>query len=181
MVRLVLYIFTLLFALSCSNSEEQLKPFKGSVDGGPELSKDVEIIYSDSAIVKAKVNAETVKRFKGENAYTEMPDGIIALFYDPTGTTNAKLSANYAIRKEKEKEMEAIGKVVVVNEEGDTLTTERLVWDEMGKRIFTDKFVTIKTKTETIYGEGLESNQDFSKYRILKPTGELKLTDPINE
>lgn len=170
-----------MFVLSCSNSDEQLKPFKDPVDGGPELSKDVEIIYSDSSIVKAKVNAPIVKRFKGDKPYTEMPDGIIALFFDPTGTSNAKLSANYAIRREKEKEMEAIDNVVVVNQEGDTLTTHRLVWDEIGKRIYTDKFVVIKTKTETIRGQGLESNQDFSKYRILKPVGEMNLIDPINE
>ena len=53
----------------------------------------------------------------------------------------------------------------------ETLNTEELHWDRTKQEVFTDKFVRIETPTEILTGQGLRANQDFSRYRILKPTG----------
>ena len=44
--------------------------------------------------------------------------------------------------------------------------------------VFTEDFVKITTKDEVIYGEVLESNQDFTKYTIKKIRGTIMLTYP---
>ena len=46
-----------------------------------------------------------------------------------------------------------------------------LIWNEKIQKFYTDKFVTITTPTQIIYGDGLESNQNFSDYTILKVKG----------
>jgi hypothetical protein len=56
------------------------------------------------------------------------------------------------------------------------MNTEELNWVPAKQKIFTDKFVTIQTKEEVLKGQGLEAKQDFSSYRILKPTGTFPIT-----
>jgi hypothetical protein len=57
------------------------------------------------------------------------------------------------------------------------LSTEELNWDPQKQIVFTDKFVVIETPTEILKGEGLEANQNFTKYKILKPTGVFSIND----
>ena len=72
--------------------------------------------------------------------------------------------------------MEARKNVVVVNQKGDRLNTEHLIWDEKKQKLISDEFVKITTKDQIIYGDGFEANEDFTKYKIFKTRG----TIPIN-
>ena len=58
---------------------------------------------------------------------------------------------------------------------GEKLETEKLVWDEANKTIYTDAFVKITTADQVIMGKGLKSNQDFTKYQINEITGTINL------
>ena len=163
------------FLVSCSNDESKIKPFADKNELTKERAEKGEIVYTDSARITAKVNAPEVVRSTSGEIYTEMPKGLQSVFYDRNQLPNAFLKANYGIRKPMQQSMEVRGNVVVVNRKGDTLTTDKLTWYETQDRLYTDKFVKIKTATELIFGEGFESNQDFSKYKIIKPTGFVSL------
>jgi hypothetical protein len=56
-----------------------------------------------------------------------------------------------------------------------------LYWNQKEEKFYTDKFVTIKSEDEVHTGEGMESNQDFTEYRILKPSGTFTLEDNPNQ
>ena len=73
--------------------------------------------------------------------------------------------------------MEAKYDVVIVNSEGERLNTEHLIWDRKNQRIYSNVFVTITTEDEVIMGEGFESNESFTKYKILKPKGTISQED----
>ena len=60
---------------------------------------------------------------------------------------------------------------------GDKLNTEHLIWNAITKKIFTDEFVKITTKDETIWGDGLVANQDFSDYQIKNVKGQVYMKD----
>ena len=54
------------------------------------------------------------------------------------------------------------------------LNTEELFWNRLTKKIFTDKFVTIRQQGDVIYGTGLDANA--RPYRIMSlrnPKGDL--------
>ena len=142
-----------------------------------ESGKNVEIIYSDSAKIKMKLISPQVDRYMGNDPHTEMPKGVKVEFYDDSLKVKSRLTANYAMRYEKEKRMEAKRNVVVTNERGDMLNTEHLIWDETKNLIYTEEFVKITTANEILMGNGLESNQDFSKYKIKFPSGTISLED----
>jgi LPS export ABC transporter protein LptC len=145
-----------------------------------ESGKNVEMLYSDSAIVRAKLNTPQMDRYIGKKNYMEMPKGMLVIFYNEAGKEENRLKADYGIGYDNGKgidRMEAKRNVQVINEKGDKLETEELTWNAGTKEIFTDKFVKITTKEEVIWGEGLKANEDFSHYDILHPKGVIQIDD----
>lgn len=140
-----------------------------------ETATDLQILYSDSARIKAKVNAPLFERFVGTENYTEMKEGISVEFYDKDGTINSKLTADYATHKTDAKIIEARKNVVVVNIKGEKLNTEFLQWDERTGKIYSNEFVTITTPQNIIYGDGFESDQHFTNYRIFNTKGIISI------
>jgi LPS export ABC transporter protein LptC len=67
--------------------------------------------------------------------------------------------------------------IVIINQKGEQLKTEELVWNEQLRKFFTNKPVQIKTASQMIYGNGLEANEDFSYYQITQIKGIVNLTN----
>ena len=86
---------------------------------------------------------------------------------------SATLKANYGIRYDIKKQMEVKYAVELINKDGTKLETEKLIWNEVTQRIYTDVFVKITNRKEIIMGTGMESNQDFTKYEIKHVTGQI--------
>lgn len=162
---------------SCTNSQEKLRKFAVNPDMKKETGKDVTLIYSDSGIVNARIMAPVMIRDLSEQPVTEMPEGVEAIFYEKDGQVGSRMTANRAINYSANNTMEAYGNVVVINELGDTLRTEKLIWEQNNDRVYTDQFVRINTPEEIIYGDGFESNQRFTRYRILNIRGTVALGD----
>jgi LPS export ABC transporter protein LptC len=101
--------------------------------------------------------------------------GFFVTFFDNDEKISSTLKANYGIRYDVSRKMEAKYAVEVVNKNGEKLETEKLVWDEANKTIYTDAFVKITTADQVIMGKGLKSNQDFTKYQINEITGTINL------
>ena len=106
-----------------------------------------------------------------------MTEGIKVLFYDSLLNVASTLTSNYAIQQVSKKIMEAKNNVVVINDKGEKLNTEHLIWNEDSSKIYSDVFVKITTKEEIIMGEGMEANQDFSKWKIYKIKGTINIKE----
>lgn len=168
---IVLPVFLIVLLTACKD-EIKKTVLLGVPDKLPiETVTNLELIYSDSAKVKVKLKAPLSKTFELPKYYTEFPKGVDADFFDDSMHVNSKLTADYAIRYEDEGRMEAQKNVVVINKKGEKLNTEHLIWNEKTHKITTPDAVKITTGDEILYGDGLEANEDFSKYRILKPKG----------
>lgn len=168
----------MLFA--CSSDLEKIKEIQISADENfpVETLQDAQLIYSDSAIVRVILNATQMDRYVGEKPYLEITNGLKVEFYNSQGQKESELTAQYAIIDEESAVMEAKRQVKVRNNQDDLLETEHLIWNEETEMVYTEEFVKITTKDEVIYGEGLESNQDFTKYTIKKISGTITLTHP---
>ncbi len=175
----LIFFVTLLFS-SCENDIEKVNLITQKEKLPLESASNAEIVYSDSARVKVKMTAPQLDRYSGDDPYIELPKGMLLWFFDDSMKVKTKLSADYAIRHENKKIMEARKHVVVVNERGEKLETEHLTWDEKEQKIRTKDFVKITTATDVLMGDGLESNQDFTEYKILKPSGTFSQKDSSN-
>ena len=112
-----------------------------------------------------------MERYAGKEPYIEMRKGLQGLFFDKLGVKQNQLDANYGISYEKTKVIEVRNDVRLENVKGDKLKTEKLIWDQASKKIYTDQFVKITTPNEEIQGYGFESNETFTVYRIYKTVG----------
>lgn len=168
--------FLLIFSIvSCENDMEKVKLVTAKTKAPSETATNIDILYSDSAKVKVKVFAKKMDHYITDDPYIEMPEGIKVEFYDDTFHVTSHLTANYAIKYEKKNIMEARGNVIVVNEKGEQLNTEYLIWEENTGKIHSPDFVKITTTDEIIYGNGFESNQNFTKYKIFDIKGTISL------
>lgn len=165
-----LVAFTILFT-SCENDPAEVARVTQHDNEPVESIKGLQTIYSDSGIVKVKVDAEEMKKILHPAPVTELPKGMHIQFFDDHLQPESALSARYAIHYENERKWLAKKDVVVVNRKGEKLNTEKLIWDERKELLSSDEHVKITTAEEVIFGNGFEANQDFSHYKILNVTG----------
>ncbi|MCH8330090.1 MAG: LPS export ABC transporter periplasmic protein LptC [Bacteroidetes bacterium] len=142
-----------------------------------ETGKETEILYSEDGIIKVKIVGKEIKRHKGEKAYSEFTKGVRVYFYNADLKVKSRLTAEYGIKYDHDPEMTVRNNVVVLNTKGERLNTEELIWHEEEQKISSDKFVKITTPEEIIYGDGFESNQDFTNYRIKKIRGTIAIKE----
>ncbi len=166
-----------MFLFSCSNDLETIKEI--SIQNQSvfpvETINDCEIIYSDSSKVRVLLSAAIMNRFNHEKKYVEIEDGLKVQFFDESGKKESELLSDYAIIDEENDVMQAQKNVVVRNVNGDVLESETLNWSQEKQEIFTDDFIKITTANEVIYGQGLVSNQNFTKYTIKKIKGTISI------
>jgi LPS export ABC transporter protein LptC len=166
-----------MFLFSCSNDLETIKEI--SIQNQSvfpvETIKDCEIIYSDSSKVRVLLSAAIMNRFNHEKKYVEIEDGLKVQFFDESGKKESELLSDYAIIDEDNDVMQAQKNVVVRNVNGDVLESETLNWSQEKQEIYTDDFIKITTANEVIFGQGLVSNQNFTKYTIKKIKGTISI------
>ncbi|GAA3982476.1 hypothetical protein GCM10022246_38050 [Pedobacter ginsengiterrae] len=184
-----LYGFVLvlpLFLVSCG--DDDLKKANAISNQKVVLNRDrtlgVEIIYSDSARVKAKGNAPIMDKVtpEGGGSYQEMIKGVKIDFFNANqpGVVDGTLICDYAIRRDQEMKTFFRKNVIVKNAKGDTFSSEELIWDESKKIFYSTQNVTIKTTDGNILnGVDFEAPQDFSTYKINTATGQAVLKDEI--
>lgn len=168
-----IYPSVLLFVLSCGIKET---PKPVTYDGPLMEGEDVDMLYTEKDLIKVKMKAKKVNDL--QNGDREFPEGIYLEFFDETGKMTSTLVANQAYFFKQENKWRGRGKVEVKNiEKNQQLNTEELFWKPETKKIFTEKFVTIKTDSEILYGTGLDATENLSVYTITNPEGEIDVKE----
>ena len=176
MFRYFLTIYLFFILISCS-LESNNKIVPKDYDGPFVEMYNNKTSFSDSSRLRMKLNSE--EYFIYENDNEEYPKGLFMEIYSiRENKMIANFKANYVIKTSNENFYRASGNVVLKNLiTNDILNTEELLWYPNEEKFITDKFLTIKTEDELHKGEGLESNQDFSSYKIIKPMGSIQLDE----
>lgn len=164
------------FFASCEDGIEKVRLMSEEKNFPDQSMTNAEINHTTNGRLQVKITAAEIKRYmRVDEPHTIFPEGLHVLFYDSTMAVESSISANYAIYHESDKMWEARNDVVTINNEGDTLNTEYLVWDQNKENIHTDRYVRITTPDGIIHGKGFESNQDFSNWRIKETTGTIEV------
>lgn len=163
---------------SCENDIAEINALTKEVKSPISVGKNVDLIYSEKGDVKIKIVAPLMEEFGvEENKYMEMTEGVKVEFYDSLLNITSTLTSNYAIHKVSKNIMEAKNDVIVINDKGEVLNTEHLIWIQDSSKIYTNDFVKITTADEIIIGEGMEANQDFTDWKIFNITGEINVKE----
>jgi len=176
-VAISLVIGVLFF--SCTNDMEKVAQLTAPTELPSIIVKNIETIYSDSAVVKVRLTASEFCRYdKKDQSYDEYPEGLKVEFYNEQLRVAGQLTCEYARYYSSKNLWEARKNVEAVNfGQNEKINTELLYWDIESEQIYSDAFVRITTQDEIIYGDGFRSNQDFSAWKIIKPKGTITIQD----
>lgn len=172
MNRSLMYSLLLILVVGftgCNSAEDDIK--KKIVYKGPIAeTRNIVSQFSDSAKLQIKLVAPRQLQYESGDAV--YPDSLFLTFFDKDGKINNTVRANYG-KYEKMKDVYFIRGNVIVNNptKNETMRTEELFWDKQTRKIYTEKFVTVKTEDEFLQGQGLTANQDFTNWKFKKATG----------
>ena len=172
-------LLAMMLLSACDNNLEVVKNLE-SLEKMPDVSQtDIEIIYSDSAKVRAKITAKRSDIYAEQ--YFEFPLGMRVFFYDDSLHVTNQLTAKYAIYHIKKDLYEARNDVVVINSKGQKLNTEQLFWDRNKHIIYSQKYckVTDADGLPHVGNNGLESDEKFEEYHFKSVRGTLNI--PVEE
>lgn len=179
-----IFILCLGFLFSCTNDD--LKSANSisvkKVVFTRDRSLGVAVVYSDSAIVKAKGFAPILDKIVPANGgmYNEMPSGVKIDFYDQYMRVTGTITSDYAINKESERITIFRKNVVVINDQ-ITYKTEELTWDENKKLYFSPAGVVTKKDGSVLSGTSFSAPQDFSTYDITQAAGSTNVKGDLTQ
>lgn len=134
--------------------------------------------YSEKGDVRNVLKAGRLERWKDDGVVNEVwrvSEGFTLYIEGDSINHEAVLSGGRGTYDTDMGHLIAHDDVVLINNEGEQLQTEYLVWSNDSDRVYTNRPVRIETLTGTLEGKGLESDSKFENYRILNPTGAFEL------
>ena len=168
----------------CENSLKDLQKISAAEINKPiQRFVDVDVVYSDSAKVKAHMTAPLMldyntqksndsKRQDTTKPYTEMPKGVKVTFYNDSLQQTCTITADYGIRKVADKVIELHKNVVGTNVKGERFTSDELIWDENSKQIHSDKPVHVQmTDGSLLDGINFVSDEGLTHWKFGPSTG----------
>lgn len=170
----VYWLVGLVFIMACENNIVKPEEIITNDDTKVEIASDVEMLYSDSAIVRVRIKAPTLlNHIDKSNPKKEFPDGIAVDFFNKRQQVSSRLTAKYAVQIEYKNIVVVRDSVVVYSANNERLKTEALTWNDFKEEVYTNRFVEITTPTEVIKGYGFKSDQNFTNWEIKKVTGQV--------
>jgi LPS export ABC transporter protein LptC len=180
-------LICMLFLSACENSLNDIEKIASKEEDKPiSTSKGVDVIYSDSAKVKARLLTPLmIEEDDPSKGYQEMPKGVKIIFYDDNLKQKGTITSEYAIRLQKENTITFRRNVVATNAQEETFKSEELVYDQTAKKIYTKKPVTIDMGNGNVMqGIGATSNESLYPWNIDQSTGIFHVDekqDPVKQ
>ena len=177
--NIVIVVLGSLLFVACQQDEviENI-PVYSSEAGNVEVTKDVTIYYSDSAITRVIVTGPKLLNYTERNQQRkEFPDGIRVEFFNDVGAISSILTAKYAVQYEIDNKVIVRDSVVWRSSEDQQLETTELIWDERQELVYTNKFSVITTPSDTIFTQYFKARQDFSEIIMTSTDGAIIVDD----
>lgn len=170
-------LVSMLLVSACENDIKKIKELSAKESERPEqITKGVDVIYSDSAKVKMRLQAPVLKEYndtaKNAKPYNITPKGIKITFFNADKTQAGVMVADSAIQYPSIKITKFYKNVVCTFSTGETLKTEELIWDQNKKTIYSNKYVIINSPDGSIMdGVNFVSDEKLTNPKFSQSTG----------
>jgi len=145
---------------ACENDLENIKRLSNMSSGGPiDTTRGVDVIYSDSAVVKGRMTTPLLIKYSFAKPYDVMPEGIKVIFFDKNGKEEGTIVADSAVQIENESITKFYKNVVATSVDGKVFRSEEVIWDQPKKRIYSSKRVDM-TSPDGKFFTGLDFTSD---------------------
>lgn len=176
MFRLFLYLCMIGLAVSCENNLSDVQRVTFNPKSPDESIINFKMVYNDSGLAKVAMYARYAETFHSPVHITHLRDSLRVNFFGSNGEIISTLTAKYGNINYSKNQLIVRDSVRLYNyKKKQTLKTEVLYWRQRDSMIYTHKKVVIVSPKGYFLGEGLKTKQDFSRYEILKPRGNVLL------
>ena len=168
------FLISCFFLFACENDIKDIKALTARKIGVEE-ARDIEAYMSRGGKMTGRLVAPLMYRYQDTVPRIEFTQTIHVDFYDDSLRVESTVDALFAKYLEGQSKIYLRDSVVAINKNNqDTLRCKELWWDQNLQKFYTEKSVRIYKRDGTIlYGDGMESTQDFSDIKILHPTNSI--------
>jgi LPS export ABC transporter protein LptC len=175
--RAAIIALFLIGCISCQNEIAEIKAVTDDFHYPVQSIVDADYVFSERGELTSRLESPLLERFVQDTSIVLAKNGFKMTFYDHD-EGDAVLTAKTGEFWEKSGVFKANGNVKMINSEQEYMLSESVIFYRDSDLIKTDDWVTIQTKTGTLYGKGLLSNSAFTEYQILQPTGQFNISEP---
>jgi LPS export ABC transporter protein LptC len=165
------FAVTIFFGCESKFKEVQKINFTEFVPSGN--ADEVNLKYTDSGIIKAILISPKMLDYSSVDfPFTEFPKGVDVTLYDNKGKTT-RVTSKYAVSYKFTGIIDLQGKVKIVSQNGQTLETEQLYYDQKNEWFFTEKKFKFTDLKGTSNGQGIDFSKDFKIINSQRIMGEF--------
>lgn len=171
-------IIGILLFTACENEMKDINAIENiQQEEAVDIYKDVKIIYSDSAIVKAQLTGPELKIYHdttaGRNNNYEFEKGLQIIFYDADGKETQRIRSDYGLQRAKEGITEFRKNVVINMADGSVIKSEEIFYDENQKIYYNSVPITMDFKDArgSLQATSFKSDTDFRNIQGENMTG----------
>ncbi len=175
----IVALFVAAMLLSCENNIKEVESLT-TQEVRPEVyGENVEFIYTDSTRIQYKAYAIEFLQIKTEDEeYNEFLKGGHVISYNKDGSQAWTIRCNYAKNLVKDELWELRNDVVAVSDDGKTINTELMYWDQKKREIYSDQYVRITKKDgQMLEGNSFKADDKLNKILLSRVSGEVYLKD----
>lgn len=182
-IKSIVILSGIAMLLSCENNVKEVQNLTSNQNLPLQQGKEVEYIFTDSTkIIYRAFAVEFVETETEDGKFNEFPKGGRIISYDTDETVAWEIQANYAKNHHSEELWELRNNVVAKSDDGKTINTELLYWDQKKKLIYSDQYVRIITEDgQVLEGTSFTSDEEMNEIRMKKVTGEVFLEDKTEQ
>ena len=162
---------TLFFGCESNFKDVQKINFSEFVPSGD--ANDINLKYTDSGRITAVLVSSKMLDFAMVAfPFTEFPKGINVTLYDKNGKKTV-VKSDYAVSYKVTNIIDLKGNVKIISQDGQTLETEQLYFDQKNDWFFTEKNFKFTDPKGDSNGQGIDFSKDFKVVNSQKIAGEV--------
>lgn len=145
-------------------------------------TRDISTLISDSGVTQYRIVAPLWEVYdEVDEPYWRFPEGIYLRKYDRRFNVIATIAADSARYIRNEKLWRLDGNVEITKKPADLFLSQRVFWDQGKGIVYSDTFMHIENADHVLEGTGFVSNENFTSYRVTRPTGIFPAKDPRDQ
>ena len=170
---IVVTAFAVTLFFGCESNFKEVQKINFTEFTPTSIADTVNLKYTDSGYIKSILLSRKMLDFGSVNfPFTEFPKGVDVTLYDNKGKTT-RITAKYAVSYKITGIIDLQGKVKIASQDGQTLETEQLYYDQKNEWFFTEKKFKFTDLKGSSNGQGIDFSKDFKVINSQRITGEF--------
>lgn len=175
-INIVAILIATMF-FSCQDTYKQVQ--KIGISENEPIGEDynINLKYTDSGRVSANlISAKMLDYSNRDFPYNQFTGGVTLHIYDKDNKKSTIVADNAFVYGDTNL-IDIQDNVVITTADNQVLKTEQLFFNMEKNWLSTNKAVSFKTKQDVIYGNGFDSNLEFTNAEVLEVTGIIVTDD----